>query len=207
MTDFTGSDTWRTTITGPSTAEAVTAASVCDMGVLQADREVWLYNRVVGRSTAVEIDASPEGTSEAPADIFDLKAITSWTTVSTVTHTTTAAAQPGDIIRGTIVCHVRSTRIRAGYVGLRPRVTVDVDGSPAIATAFRRRFLGAAGAHTIHTTPVSLEFLALMPALTDGVVTVDLQAICTTLPDVSDDIYIQSPWEVFVEILRPVAAP
>ncbi|KKK88823.1 hypothetical protein LCGC14_2739280 [marine sediment metagenome] len=42
--DFTGTATWRALISGPADTEAVTGISVTDMGVLLADRTLFLYD-------------------------------------------------------------------------------------------------------------------------------------------------------------------
>lgn len=45
--DFTGSPVWHDTIVGPANGDKVTGPSVSDMGVLLADRTMWLFGHVV----------------------------------------------------------------------------------------------------------------------------------------------------------------
>src|SRR5687767_9410996 len=54
-TDFTGTATWRDTITGPANGDKVTGPSVTDMGVLLADRTMWLFGHVVPFYSSVNL--------------------------------------------------------------------------------------------------------------------------------------------------------
>jgi len=45
-TNFTGSDTWVATLTGPAANDDLTAASVTDMGTQGANRTMWLSERL-----------------------------------------------------------------------------------------------------------------------------------------------------------------
>lgn len=207
-TNLTGVDTFHTVVAGPATGEDITGASVCDPAQLLLNNTTWLKNRVAGRYLLAESTQARAAVTDAPSLAFDMKAITTWTPISGVTSTSTIAVQQYDIVRVSLACHANSTRAGAGYLGFRVKLAYTISGAPATANVFTRRWLGAAGPHTIHLQPISLFVEAgLVLAGTEGTVTASLECTNTTAPGGADDINIMNPWQINMSILRLVPVP
>jgi hypothetical protein len=198
MTDFTGSDTWHTTITGPSAAEDVTHLSVVDMGTLQADREIWLKNRLVGCTRRIEVARVSSGTS---AEVMDLvtglgPSITTFTDVPGVSITLANAVLTGDII----ICEVS---IVAGHQATDGALSTDrmelaITGSGTSGCVF---VLSSVAGAWQTVQPRHMEIRG-----SDGSApTIKLRARCATTEN--DIAMLWGPWDFTVLHLRPVAAP
>lgn len=207
-TTFTGSDSFPAAISGPVATEAITGISVTDGDTLLADRTIWLKNRVVGRSTQIDYAVAKSTVNDTgPADIVDMKAITSWTDVSGVTVASTLAVAASDIVIVSCLAHVRHKRTTAGFLGLRIKLTYSLAGVPTSAVANARRWIGDSAATDLPYVPVELTLVAPIAPTANSTITAQLQAICTAAGGGGDSLFVADPWAMSLRVLRPVAAP
>lgn len=195
-TDFTGSDTWHTTITGPSTSEYVTAASVIDPLTLQADREVWLFNRLLTCTQLVEVARASSGTSAEVMNLISMlgAGITTFTDVPGFEIALSNAVLTGDII----LCEVS---VVAGHEG----TTLSTDRLELAITG-----AGTSGAVHVLSSEVGA-WQTMQPRHMEvrssggSAPTIKLRTRCASTGNATATLW--GPWDFTVLHLRPVAAP
>lgn len=195
-TDFTGSDVWHDTITGPSNAEDVTAASVIDPMTLMADREIWLKSRLVGCGRILE--HKQVTSSSLLGSLIDLKTTTAWTLIPGITLTLANAAEVGDIILASASAQVfyKGTTVGTNYI----KLALSTPASSSLPNGSAQVVSKEDG----DVTPVHLSLNGKV-AIAGGT-DCALYGACATSSD-NDFATVFSPFSLRVVHLRPVAAP
>lgn len=132
MTTFTGSATWRATITGPDPAATITAASVVDPDTLLADRTMFLYTELESRFAVI---AEGETVLSGTGSIIDLKALTTLTPLPLLASVALPALEADDVILA------ESLFSFTGEGAAELRHGIDHDDDPLIVAAEYRHLL------------------------------------------------------------------
>lgn len=196
-TDFTGSDAWHTTISGPATAQAVTAPSVCDMGLLVADRTIWLKNRIIGNLKQIELSILR---SSSYTEVLNLvttlgPSITSFADVPGFEITLANAVLEDDII----VCEATLVAAHKGDAISTDRLEMAITGAGTSGAVH----VVSSDAGAWATTKVSH---AEVRASGGAAPTIKLRTRCAT-SGTNDYAQLWGPWVFSVHHLRPIAAP
>lgn len=198
-TDFTGSDTWHAVISGPSTATPVTAASVCDMGVLEADRSMWLKNRLVGCGQI--LSAPFVGATTMLGSVIDLKTTTTYTTIPGMTLDLDDAVEVGDIVmvRAQMQVQYQGVAVPTNGMKLMPCVP---EGGVGHANVTSAQLVISHTNDQIQPVSIGVTYKVAVAGGTG----VSIKGACFTSSD-NTTATVFSPWFLSAVHIRPVAAP
>lgn len=191
-TDFTGDDTWHATISGPADLEPMTGLSASDMGLLLADRTVWLKNRLVSGLRLLE---ALRVSSTTVAMLRDLKASTSFLDITGVTKTLANDLEAGDVllawadVHALAECDVVPTN--------RVELAIAINGTAVNlrAVSTEAKTLTHVGLHTL--------YVAVTTVTTP---TINVRGRCSTASAIPTA-EAWGPYDLSILHLRPVAAP
>jgi hypothetical protein len=192
-TDFTGTATWRATISGPADGEPRTGDSVSDMGVLLADRTMWLKDALVGRLEVVEF---ARAASNVDALLLDLGTGTTFVDITGVTVTLASTLQVGDLVVVRASSHVFTdcTAARSNRV----EMAIALEG-----VALNRAY---ASTESPTFTHVDAGITYLVEAGSVVTPTFSLQGRCNTATGLATaEVY--GPYDLTVVHLRPCPEP
>lgn len=151
-TDFTGDDTWHETITGPADLEAMTGDSVSDMGVLLADRTIWLKNRVAGRYIVM---AESQVTADVPGTtLLNAAALTTYTDVPTVTVNMSSCIDTDILVARLVIA--AATEMESVASALRVRLACSAGSQVSQGAIVSSEAAAYQTIHVAHRFPIGL---------------------------------------------------